>query len=168
MTSSWFALRTAPQKEFAVQEILRNRGVTCFVPTETKWRRLGAKKKCSPLERPMLPRYLLIQHPDPWVIVRAMQDRGVSGLVCFAGVPAPIPERSIAWLARCSGAAVPTRTVAVHRAFAPGDRVEIVSGPFQGWRVELSEIKGEVGRVLMRMFGTDRMVPVRLDQLEAA
>lgn len=167
MSSSWFALRTAPQKEFAVLEILRNRGVTCFVPTETKWRRYGRKGKV-PVSQPMLPRYLLIQYPDPWVIVRAMQDRGVSGLVCFAGVPAPIPERSIAWLARCSGAAVPTRTVAVHRAFVVGDCVEIVSGPFQGWRVELAEIKGEVGRVLMRMFGTERMVPVRLDHLEAA
>lgn len=165
---NWFALRVAPMKEFAIEQILQKRGVTAFCPTETKWRRVGAKKKRTPVQRAMLPRYIMIRYPDPWAIVRAMQDRGVCGVVCFAGVPAEIPEHSIAWLAKRSGAAVPTRHVPVHRAFAPGDRVEIVSGPFQGWCVELKEIKGEVGRVLLELFGTERQVPVRLDQLEAA
>lgn len=166
--SNWYAIRTAPQREFAIEQILRLRGVTAFVPTETKWRRVGAKKKRTPVQRPMLPRYIMIQYPDPWAIVRAMQGRGVCGVVCFSGVPARIPDHAVSWLARRSGAAVPTRSVPVHRAFTPGDRVEIVSGPFQGWCVELTEIKGEVGKVLLEMFGTERTVPVRLDQLEAA
>lgn len=164
---NWYAIRTQAQKEFAVEQILRNRGVTCFVPTEVKWRRHGRKKK-MPVQRPMLPRYVLMQFPDPWAVVRAMQGRGVCGVVCFAGVPAAIPEQAVGWLAKQSGAAVPTRNASVHRAFTPGDKVEIVSGPFQGWCVELKEIKGEVGRVLLKMFGTERTVPVRLDQLEAA
>lgn len=167
MSSSWYAIRTAPQREFSVEQILRIRGVTTFVPTETKWRRNGRKRR-APVQRPMLPRYVLMRFPDPWAVVHAMQDRGVCGLVCFAGVPAKIPEQAVAWLAQRSGAAVPTRNVSVHRAFTPGDRVEIVSGPFQGWCVELTEIKGEVGKVLLTMFGTERCVPVRLDQLEAA
>jgi len=166
--SNWYAIRTAPQREFAIEQILRLRGVTAFVPTETKWRRVGAKKKRTPVQRPMLPRYIMIQYPDPWVVVRAMEHRGVSGVVCFGGVPAPIPERSIAWLAKRSGAAVPTRTVSVHRAFAPGDKVEIVSGPYRGWCVELKSIRGEVGKVLVRMFGTEMPAEIRLDDLEAA
>ena len=166
--TAWCALRTAPQKEFAVAEILKHRGVTAFAPTETKWRRTSRHKK-QPVERPMLPRYIMVRFDDPWAIVRAMQGRGVCGLVCFGGEPARIPAESIDWLARRSGAAVPTSSTPVHRAFAPGDRVEIVSGPFKDWCVELKEIKGEAGIVLLKMFGDkEREVPVRLDQLEAA
>lgn len=164
--TAWFALRTAPMKEFAVEEILRLRGVTCFVPTEVKWRRHGRKK--TPVARPLLPRYLFIRCPDPWDIVRAMQGRGVCGVVCFDGVPAAIPERAVESLASRSGAAVPTRSARVHRAFTAGEKVEIVSGPFQGWCVELTEIKGDVGRVLLKMFGTERTVEVSVSQLEAA
>lgn len=155
-------------KERAVSQILNNRGVTAFSPMETKWRRVGKQKKKTPIENPMLPRYVLMQFDDPWAVVRAMQGRGVTGIVCFDGVPARIPERSIQRLMRQCGVASATRSTPVHRAFAPGDKVEIVSGPFQGWCVELREIKGDVGRVMMQMFGTERQVPVRLDQLEAA
>ena len=164
--STWYAIRTQPMREFAVTQILKIRGVTAFTPTETKWRRNGRKAKV-PIERPLLPRYVLMRSDDPWAVVRAMQGRGVSGIVCFDGRPARIPERSVEMLSRRSGAVVNTRT-RVHRAFAPGDKVEIVSGPFQGWCVELTDIKGEVGRVLLKMFGTEKPVPIRLDQLEAA
>lgn len=164
---NWYCLRTAPQKENAVTQILTARGVTAFCPTETKWRRHGRKKR-QPVERPMLPRYILIRCEEPWAIVHAMRGRGVCGLVCFGGAPARIPERAVEWLARRSGAALSTRSSAVHRAFAPGDQVDIIAGPFQGWRVELTTIKGEAGVVLLRMFGSERRVPIRLDQLEAA
>ena len=166
---NWYALRTTPMKEFAVEQILRHRDVTCFVPIETKWRRVGAKKKRKPIKCPMLPRYVLMLSDDPWAVVRHMQGRGVSGVVCFNGQPARIPQHSVDWLARSTGTAVPNRSARVHRAFAPGDKVEIVSGPFQGWCVELKEIKGEVGRVMLKLFGNkERPVPIRLDQLEAA
>lgn len=165
--TAWHALRTAPMKEFAVEEILRRRGVTALCPKLTQYRRVGRKRRV-PVERPMLPRYLLMRYDDPWAVVRAMEGRGVTGLVCFGGVPARIPDQAVEWIASRSGLALPTRATPVHRAFAPGDKVEIVSGPFKGWCVELTEIKGDVGRVLLRMFGTERRVPIRLDQLEAA
>jgi len=164
---TWYALRTAPMKEFAVTEILKNRGVTAFCPTLTHWRRTGRRAR-TPVERPMLPRYVMVRFDDPWAIVRALQNRGVTGLVCFGGLPAQVPAQAVEWLAKRSGAAVPTRNVSVHRAFAPGDKVEVMSGYLQGWCVELKEIKGEVGKIMVRMFGTDRLVPYRLDQLEAA
>jgi transcription antitermination factor NusG len=164
--SNWYALRTSPLKERAVTEILENRGVSALCPTETRWRRDGRKRRI-PIERPLLPRYVLMRYDDPWAVVRAMQGRGVCGVVCFDGVPAKIPERSVEMLARRSGAVVNTAT-RVHRAFAPGDKVEIVSGPYRGWCVELKSIRGEVGKVLVRMFGTEMPAEIRLDQLEAA
>ena len=164
--SNWYALRTSPLKERAVTEILENRGVSALCPTETRWRRDGRKRRI-PIERPLLPRYVLMRYDDPWAVVRAMQGRGVCGVVCFDGVPAKIPERSVEMLARRSGAVVNTAT-RVHRAFAPGDKVEIVSGPYRGWCVELKSIRGEVGKVLVRMFGAEMPAEIRLDQLEAA
>ena len=165
---NWYALRTSPLKERAVTEILENRGVSALCPTETRWRRDGRKRRI-PIERPLLPRYVLMRYDDPWAVVRAMQGRGVCGVVCFDGVPAKIPERSVIRLARRSGKAIPNTAAPIHRTFAPGDNVEAVSGWLAGKGVvELLEINGEVGTLLVEMFGVLRPVPYRLDQLEAA
>ena len=137
----WYALRTAPQKEFALVEILSRYAIQTFCPTETKWKRVGPKKKRTPCKYAMLPRYIFATGANPWDIVRDHRHRGIQGVVSFDGRPAAISEAAIERLARMSGAAMPTRSASVHRSFTPGDKVEIVAGPFQGWLVPIESIK---------------------------
>jgi transcription antitermination factor NusG len=164
----WFAFRTAPRKELAVEDILRRRGLNAFCPTETKWRSTGRGRR-MPHDYPLLPRYIFAGGADPWAIVKSLDGRGLLGVLTVADVPAPIPDEAIKRLARISGGLVPSKTTRVHRAFQPGAKVEITAGPFRGWIVPVDSIKGEIAKVLLPMFGgAVQEVPVKLDCLEAA
>lgn len=163
---TWFALRSQPQKEFAVEQILRRRGVSVFVPTEVKWTRT-ARHKREPRRYPLLPRYLFASGVDPYALVWAMQGRGITGVVAFGGEPAQIRQDAIDQLARISGGMVPTRQT-IHRGFIPGDRVQIIKGAFKDWLVPIESINGETAKVLLTMFGGVKEVTVPLSALEAA
>lgn len=166
---NWFALRTAPQREFAVEQILKRYELSAFVPVETKWKRVGAKKRRTPFSYPMLPRYLFVACDCPYEdILYRPWCRNVSGVVSFDGRPAIIRQDAIQRLAKMSGAAIPTSATSVHRSFAPGDRVEIVSGPYQGWLVPIESIRGDAAKVLLNMFGSERPIEIPLESLEAA
>jgi len=166
--TSWYALRTAPQREFAVEEILKRRGMRAFTPTEVKWKRVGRQRKV-PHNYPMLPRYVFASGADPWDVIRAYRERGlVQGVVGFDGRPAMISEDAIQRLARMSGGSVPTRSSRVHKAFVAGDKVEIMRGPLQHWIVPIDSINGCAARIIIPMLGTERPVEIPLEDLEAA
>jgi transcription antitermination factor NusG len=168
----WFALRTSPQREFAVEQILTNHGLKAFCPTETKWKRIGPRKKRTQFSYAMLSRYIFVRCADPWSdILRQPWSRNVQGVVSLNGVPAVIPESAVARLAKLSGTSIPTSSVPVHRSFSPGETVRVARGAFQGRLVELESIKGRSGVVLAEMFGSKKKtmpVEIPLDDLEAA
>lgn len=164
--SDWFVLRTEPRKEFAVEEILRRRGLRTFCPVETKWRRCGRRRR-SPVSYPMLPRYVFAGGADPWDVVHTFDGRGVQGVVTVNGRPGLISQDAVERLARISGGLVPTRT-RVHRAFQVGDLVEIAGKGFQHLAVPILSIKGETARVLITLFGAPQEVDVPVSQLDAA
>lgn len=167
--NEWYVLRTQPMKEFASVEILTSRGLRAFCPTETKWRRIGPKKKRAPYAYPMLPRYIFASGADPWEIVRTHRHRCVQGVVGIAGRPAEIPERVIERLARLSGTPIPTRTAPIRRSFVVGDQVEIIRGPFQGYLVPIESINGRSAKVLMKLFNSPNFeVEIALEDLQAA
>lgn len=166
----WYALRTAPMKEFAVDLILTNHGVQVFCPIEVKWKRVGPRKKRTRFEYAMLPRYLFVRCSDPWSdVLRQPWARNIQGVVSLNGLPAPIPEAAIARLAKLSGSAIPTSSVPVHKSFNPGETVRVARGGFQGRLVKLESIKGKAGIILTEMFGQpDMQAEISLDDLEAA
>jgi transcription antitermination factor NusG len=167
----WFALRTAPQKEFTAQLLLDRRGFQTFVPVETKWKRVGPRKQRVPHQYPMLVRYVFVssdQQQFPWHDVLRVQSLPVTGVVTFDGQPAKIPQSAIEKLAKISGNSFRTKETKVHRSFVPGDQVEIVSGAFAGWSVPVESIKGPMAKVLIPMLGQTREVEVALEALEAA
>lgn len=164
---NWYALRTQPMKEFAVEHILKDRGLRAFCPTEVRYKFVGKKK--VPQDFAMLARYLFTSGDDLLLTVRWLRDRGlVNGLVGFDGVPAPIPETAVQRLARMSGSAVPTKSQAVRKSFNVGDKVEIMVGPLQALVVEVASIKGRAAKVIVPMLGTERAVEIPLESLEAA
>jgi transcription antitermination factor NusG len=164
---TWFAIRTSPQREFAVEQILTNHGLKAFCPTEVKWKRVGRRKK--PHCYPLLARYIFAAGEDLIHAVRMLRDRGLAqGFVGIDGVPATIEESAILRLARMSGAPVPTNSAPVRRSFAVGDKVEIMVGPLQALVVEVASIKGRAAKVIVPMLGTERVVEIPVESLEAA
>lgn len=166
-TSNWYALRTAPQREFAVETILKNEGLRAFCPTEVRYRFVGKKK--VPQDYAMLARYLFAGGDGLFCAVRWLRDRGlVNGVVGIEGVPAPIPDAAVQRLARMSSKPVPTRSTAIRKGFAAGDTVEVLVGPLQALVVKVESIKGRAAMVIAPMLGTERLVEIPLESLEAA
>lgn len=165
--TSWYCLRTAPQRELVLADLLKAFGLRTFCPTETRWRRTARHKK-APRAYAMLPRYLFVSGDDPWSILRAHRHRGVQGVVGISGRPAPIPERAIERLARISGAQIPSRSTPIRRSFAVGDKVEILAGPLSAQIVEVARIKGRAAEVIIPMLGSERLAEIPLECLEAA
>lgn len=166
---AWYCLRTAPQREFAVEEILKKKGLQAFCPVKVAWKRVGPKKRRTPYSYPMVPRYVFVACENPWHdVLHKPWCRNVSGVVTIDGRAGVVRPAEMDRLARMSGNAIPTNTTSIHRSFAPGDRVEIVSGPYQGWLVPIESIKGEAAKVLLNMFGSERPIEIPLESLEAA
>lgn len=168
---TWYCLRTAPLKEFTVQMLLDRRGISTFIPVETKWKRIGPKKKKEPISYPMVPRYIFVssdQRQFPWHEVLRLKGLPVSGVVTCDGQPASISQQAMQKLWRMSGNSFRTRQTRVHKSFVPGDKVTIVEGAFKDWSVPVESIKGPVAEVLIPLFNSTQRVRVRLENLEAA
>lgn len=166
---TWFAFRTAPQKEFSAEALARTRlGVTAFTPREIKWRRSGPQRVRTQHVYPMFPRYLFASIPSASGLRRVLELNPIQGVVGFGGVPASISNTAMENLMKLSGTVVPTRTAPVHRAFVPGDTVEISAGPFKGHVVPVLGIKGKHAKVLLELFGTPQVVRIEVEQIEAA
>lgn len=169
--TAWFALRTAPQREFAVEQILSRYGLTAFVPTETKWRKVpGTVRRKKPVTYAMLPRYLFVACDCPYAdILYRPWCRNVSGVVSFDGRPAVIRPDAIERLARMSGAAIPTSVTPVHKSFSPGEvaRYKPVGDEF-GYLVPVESMQGRIAKVWLNILGARRLVKVDADRLEAA
>lgn len=170
--SHWFAIRTAPQREFALageHGILRKKGYEVFLPTETKKRKSIKKGRRFVYEvsYPMFTRYIFVREGFSWL--ELMAERHVSGVVGFEGQPAPIPDAEITRLKAMSGALIPhRRSVNPHKAVRKGEMAEITYGPYAGQVVKIEGLHGQKARVFLTLFGGAREVEIKLAQLEAA
>lgn len=165
----WYALRTAPQKEYTAQMLLDRRGIRTFLPVETKWKRVSRHKK-EPISCPSYPRYLFVgaEKQFPWHDVLRMKGLPVTGVVTVNGLPAPIAPSAIEKLAKLSGNCFRTRETRVNKSFVPGDMVRVPETYFEDWSIPLISIKGKMADVLIDMLGEKRVVQVPVDRLEAA
>lgn len=164
----WFALRVAPQREAAVEAMLRIKGYDVFLPIEVKYRRAHHKHgKRVAVSYPMFTRYVFVQAPFSWLYL--MAERHVCGVVGFDGSPAPISESEIERVRSMSGQAVPHRhSVNPHRALRAGELAEIGVGPFAGQIVKIEGLHGRKARIFLNMFGTRKSVEIAVEHLEVA
>lgn len=170
----WFAVRVAPQKEFAAVAVLTRRGVRACVPYEVKFLRNGKqarnKKKVAERAYPLLVGYVLIDVPCPtWIGAVLRLTHLVKSVVGFSGVPAILNESQVERMLAQSGQQIPNRqSVNTRRSLAKGDDATLNGHGFAAYPVRVEEIKGDRAMVLLEMFGTARLVAVRLQALAAA
>lgn len=125
----WYTVYCKARSEAVAETNLRNQEYYVYLPRLlSRRRRSGKWTDCI---EPLFPRYLFVKPRSTVQSLAPIRSTlGVSGLVCFGGQPAVVPDDVIEVLRRredpVSGAC------AVEDVFQPGDTVTFLDGPFMG------------------------------------
>lgn len=134
----WLVLRTRSHQENTVELSLRQKQITAYLPKHQVQRRSpGRARSC--VETPLFPGYIFVQpRDDQFENMRYI--RGSCGLIFSGDKPAAMPEKDLDAVRML----VDSRAqLAVNSQLMPGQRVEVVAGPFTGVQGELIRIKNE-------------------------
>jgi transcriptional antiterminator RfaH len=160
-TSAWYVVHTKPRQEARALENLQNQGFTCFLPTMQVQKLRN--QKVQTITEPMFSRYLFIQLDDTtqnWGPSRS--TLGVSKLVSFGPLPAKVPPEFIAFLKEAP-------PEALERMFAPGDAIQVASGPLQGLQGQYIAHNGETrAYVLVDLLGQPQKLRMAVESLRMA
>ena len=156
--TAWYVVHTKPKQEARALENLQNQGYTCFLPLMQlqKLRR----QKVQWVTEPMFSRYLFIQLDDQsqnWAPIRS--TLGVSKLVSFGSQPTKVPGELVELLQQA-----PQETI--ERMFAPGDAVQVASGPLLGLEGRYLQHDGESRAfVLIDLLGQPQKLCLTVESL---
>ena len=158
--TAWYVVHTKPRQEARALENLQNQGFTSFLPT-MQVQKLR-HQRVQTVTEPMFSRYLFIQLDDQtqnWGPIRS--TLGVSKLVCFGPQPAKVPGEFIDFLKDA-----PHETL--ERMFAPGDSVQVASGPLQGLEGKYIAHDGETRAfVLVDLLGRPQKLRMAIQSLRS-
>ena len=156
--SAWYVVHTKPRQEARALENLQNQGFNCFLPTMQVQKLRN--QRVQTITEPMFSRYLFIQlneQTQNWGPIRS--TLGVSKLVSFGPQPAKVPPEFIDLLKEA-----PTETL--ERMFAPGDAVQVASGPLQGLEGRYVAHDGETRAfVLVELLGQPQKLRMAVESL---
>lgn len=145
----WYVAQTQYAQEKRAQQHLDNQGVTCFLPLYTAqiitpMLLLGKPQTKAVSPQALFPGYIFIRF-DPEVIhtTTIKSTRGVSSLISFGGMPSVVPDEVIERL-KSHDCLSPMPDAPVH-----GDRVEVLSGVFEGLEAVWDEPNGARRAMLM-------------------
>ena len=163
----WYAVTTAPQREFDVAAALRERGLATLVPIEYKWRR---KSPHSPHKKkkayPVFTRYVFVGFEDrpQWYPLADIEPRPIRA-ICFNGQPAKLTAQDVGYLQSFTPDSQASNP---HKAIQVGKPAQVAIGPFAGYTALVENISGERARMALSIFGDFRPVEIPLASLEAA
>ena len=134
----WYAVYVASRAEKKVNAELAGKGIEAFVPLRTTLRKWSDRKKW--VEMPLIPGYcfvkILFKNHLP-----VLQTNHVVAFVRFEGKPAVIPDAQIDFLKRMLKQTEYAWEVTTEQ-LKPGQKVEIIAGPFIGFEAEMISFKG--------------------------
>lgn len=160
----WLILTVPPSKERAAEVMLSAAGLTIFLPTEMRMRRVSRHaNRREPREYPSLPGYVFLGIRDfiPWNEIR--RYRIIQTILGLNGYPICLEEEAMqSMLGAMDEATAPPRQIAV------GDHCRVLSGPFVGQRVKIEEIKGDRVRIIISAFGGDTPAHIHVEKLQIA
>lgn len=170
----WYALRTPAQKEFIAQEILTQKGLVTYCPTDKRWRRRNRFQKHKELiGYAMLPRTVFVGFEPgipPWFDIFALP--AVSSVVAINGKPMRLDPQGMSNLINNYANGIQRPKEEQHmqtgKEFRAGDLVRVSDGPFDGMVVPVHEIRGREARVFLELFGGRHEVAIPAELLEAA
>lgn len=155
----WYCLRCLTGNEEQAAAEVEALGLTVWLPTY--WTLTKPKKRKNPVkvERALLPGYLLAQVPDDqWRVVRSAQH--IIGWVAGSSGPLPIlREKPIRELReRVEAGEFNNRGLGPN--IRPGTMLEVLFGPFMGWRVSFVGMVGKKIEGEINLMGSPRRVKI--------
>lgn len=123
---AWYALYTRHHHEKTIARALTAKAFTVFLPLYAVPRQWKDRTKIVTL--PLFSCYVFIQgglHRQ----LDVLTTPGIYGFVCFAGLPATIPEREIDGIRQAVERCV---KIEPHPFIRCGDRVRVTTGPLEG------------------------------------
>lgn len=162
---AWYLAQLKPNALAIARRNLTAQRFTIFAPMQIETRRVRGLFRTEP--RLLFPGYLFISL-DPadgqWRAVNSTP--GVTRIVSFGGAPAAVPRGLVEQIALGCG---PDGTLLSPEMLAPGDRVQVRSGPFAGILAEVE--RSEEGKrvwILLELMGQSARMQVRRDVLKRA
>ena len=161
MARTWYLVQSKPRNEARALENLLRQGYETYLPL-IEVERLQRGKLLKNME-PLFPRYIFLhleEGNDNWGPIRS--TLGVAGMVRFGLAYATVPDPVIE--------AIRERTQEIRESlFAPGDNIQIVSGPLVGLEGVFDISDGEQRSfVLLEFMQKQQRVSVSTADLRAA
>lgn len=179
---TWYIVRSASRQEQRAMASLIEARFSCYLPTETRWRRTpGVKEKVS---HPLLAGYLMVDC-DPTDCGEILKLDGVHQFIRYIradGEPAPMPiptvevmklkarEEAGEFDVTRPSARERKRQEARARARKPGAVVKLTDGPFAGFIGKVIEMRASDRAALVGVEAFGRITPVEVasEHLDAA
>jgi transcription antitermination factor NusG len=152
----WLVLRTRSHHENIVERSLQQKAITAFLPRHRVVHR--RKDRRVTLEMPLFPGYVFVQpRIDQFENIRYV--RGSCGFVVQGDKPAEMPEKELAAVRILVGSGA---ELAVNPKLIPGQKVEVIAGPFMGVQGELIRVKSQ-DRLVINAYLVSSSVSVEVD-----
>ena len=170
----WYAIRVAPQKEFAAQEILSRKGIATYCPSDRRWRKVSRYVREKELrDYPLVPGYVFVGFvPDVPLWFDLFSIPIILGCVGINGEPRQIGSKPMTKMLRKfrNGLTRPDeeKFMETYKEFKTGQKVRVVKGPFEGVEVPVVDIVGRHARVLIELFGIQKEIEIPANILEPA
>ncbi len=160
-TKQWFAVYIRARAEKKVFNDLKQQGIEAYLPLQRKLRMWSDRKKW--VEMPMISGYCFVR------ITRKEYDQvlynvNVVRYVTFEGKAAVIRDSQIDFLKRMLHE-TDVEVEVTHENFKPGQKVEVIAGPFIGMRGELVESRGK-HRFILRIEQIETVFAIEIPQAD--
>ena len=163
---SWYLIFTKPRQENLARENLERQGFITYLPVAQRSRRRNGRYIKS--IEPYFPRYLFIQlNTDTDNCAPIRSTVGVAQMVGFGDVPAVVPDELVNSLKENDDSNGLQKVI--KQDISPGDKIEILSGPFAGYQGIYQQQKGaERVAVLLDIVGKNAELTLSAHDLQLA
>jgi transcriptional antiterminator RfaH len=160
MATQWYALSVKPHKERIVHRLLQTREVEVFFPTI----KVKPKNPRAAKVRPYFPGYMFVHVDLSDLGVNAFSwTPGTRGLVAYGGEPAIVPSNLIQELKQRLEQIEASEGLVLD-GLKKGDRIRILSGPFEGYEAIFDmHLPGKERVQVLLAFLSSHPQPVKLD-----
>ncbi len=141
----WYALCVRSRFEKKVQTQLVRKQLESYLPLIEEIRQWSDRKK--KVKEPLFRGYVFVRID----LKNKLEVLETDGAVKFVGIrnrPSAIPDEEIGWIRTVLGHPAVASSVRREKRLPPGEKVEIVAGPFRGIKGIVSQVRGNARLVI--------------------
>lgn len=178
MTGTWYALHTAPGREFVARDELRMSGYRCHLPTIDKQVRVSGRSKREKIVQEALFRRYVFCNMIPWAQMNSTDKRCfkrngrriITGVLGMADTPYAFTDKQMLAILENAALAklVPVSESLQKRLPSIGEVALITAGPYEGKSGQVEKIGTRDAQVALQIFNAVRLVSVPIKNVEAA